>query len=413
MRIKIWQGANQIGGNCIEISSERTRIVLDAGVPLDELEERRANGGKAGEPPPVPGLFAPGDPVAGVFLSHAHADHYALLDSMSSDVPVWMTKETSKVMLALRVFVEHQRKAPVYSSCAKRILTRFRVGDMVLTLLPVDHSVAGAAGLLIEAEGKRVVYSGDLRLHSRDASWQTWIDRLGSDGGVDALITEGTLYGRSKRVTRTEEDVQAGIVKLMKERKGIGLVRFSPTNLDRFLSVHRAARKLGRKLVVDLYGAFLHHLLRPRGIGRADIGFLPSPKGREGLMKKIRNYEASVVSPQELLAEPHRYLVAFRPRMFDDVFDGALPQDSACIFSYWSGYLKQKSEKELQTRLDRCGCTTIPLHSGGHITPDDLERFIAKLNTKAIIPVHTEASLQLKGQFNQTRLLENNQHTEV
>ena len=32
--------------------------MLDAGVPLDELEERRASGGKVGEPPPVPGGFA-------------------------------------------------------------------------------------------------------------------------------------------------------------------------------------------------------------------------------------------------------------------------------------------------------------------------------------------------------------------
>lgn len=413
MRIKIWQGANQIGGNCIEVSSGRTRIILDAGVPLYELEQRRASGVKVGMPPPVPGLFAPGDPVDGVFLSHAHADHYALLDSMAFDVPVWMTRDTSKVMMALRIFVERQRQAPEYKDRVVEPHKPFRVGDMLLTPLPVDHSIAGAAGMLIEAEGKRVVYSGDLRLHSRDASWQAWIDRLGAEGGVDALITEGTLYGRVKRVTRTEDDVENLIVEFMEGRKGLGLARFSPTNVDRFLSLHRASRQLNRQLVVDLYGAFLHHLLRPRGIRRADIGFLLPPEGREGLAKKIRNYEVSIVSPQELLEDPHRYMVAFRPWMLDALFGGALPPDSACIFSYWSGYLDQESERDLQARLDQFGCPTKPLHSGGHISPDDLKRFIAKLNTKAIIPVHTEGALNIKRDFSQTILLENNEYTEI
>ena len=413
MRVKIWQGANQIGGNCIEVATGRTRIVLDAGVPLDELEERRASGGQVEEPPPVPGLFAPGDPVDGVFLSHAHADHYALLDSMSYDVPVWMTKDTSKTLMALRLFVERQCRAADYEICVMEPHMPFRVGDMTLTVLPVDHSIAGAAGLLIESEGKRVVYSGDLRLHSRDASWQGWIDRLGTDGGVDALITEGTLYGRAKRVTRTEDDVESLIVEFMSGRKGLGLARFSPTNLDRFLSIHRASRRLNRRLVVDLYGAFLHHLLRPRGIRRAEIGFLSPPKRQEGLAKKIRTYEASVVSTQELLAEPHRYMIAFRPWMLDALFERALPPDSACVFSYWSGYLKQDCERELQTTLDQFECPTKALHSGGHITPDDLERFIAKLNTDAIIPVHTEAAAKLKREFSQAVLLENNESTEV
>lgn len=41
----------------------------------------------------------------------------------------------------------------------------FKIGDFTVTAYPVDHSAFDSMAFIIEAEGKRVLYSGDLRLH--------------------------------------------------------------------------------------------------------------------------------------------------------------------------------------------------------------------------------------------------------
>ena len=40
MKIHIHRGANQIGGNCIEISTSQARIILDIGDELPEVDSK-------------------------------------------------------------------------------------------------------------------------------------------------------------------------------------------------------------------------------------------------------------------------------------------------------------------------------------------------------------------------------------
>ena len=79
MKVHIIRGKNQIGGNIIEISTEKTKILLDAGLELDGENEL----------PDVRGLFD----FAGydaVFVSHYHADHLGLIYHAHKDIPVYM-----------------------------------------------------------------------------------------------------------------------------------------------------------------------------------------------------------------------------------------------------------------------------------------------------------------------------------
>jgi ribonuclease J len=39
MRVRIHRGAQEVGGNCIEVESAGARIVLDVGRPLDALQD--------------------------------------------------------------------------------------------------------------------------------------------------------------------------------------------------------------------------------------------------------------------------------------------------------------------------------------------------------------------------------------
>jgi len=95
MRITVHRGSHQIGGTCIEIAAGISRIILDAGLPLEaDLTGNSLT-------PAVPGLFdRDGPPVDGLFVSHAHADHTGLVSASRANVPVWLSAGTSKMMMA-------------------------------------------------------------------------------------------------------------------------------------------------------------------------------------------------------------------------------------------------------------------------------------------------------------------------
>src|ERR1017187_4794610 len=78
LNVIIHRGAVEIVGSCIEVASDRTRLVFDCGWPLE--------GEGTVAPPPVPGLFAPGHAPQAVFLTHAHPDHTGFIEQMPGDV---------------------------------------------------------------------------------------------------------------------------------------------------------------------------------------------------------------------------------------------------------------------------------------------------------------------------------------
>src|SRR2546426_6356 len=92
MRARIHRGAQEIGGSCIEIEAGGQRLVLDVGLPLSAVP---------GEEPALPQVagVTGGDPsLVGVVLSHAHPDHYGLVDRVGSDVPIYAGAATSRIL---------------------------------------------------------------------------------------------------------------------------------------------------------------------------------------------------------------------------------------------------------------------------------------------------------------------------
>ncbi len=89
MKVNIIRGKNQSGGNIIEITTEKTKILLDAGLELD--------GGNT--LPDIRGLFD----FAGydaIFVSHYHSDHLGLVYRAHKDIPVYMGEGCYKIVSA-------------------------------------------------------------------------------------------------------------------------------------------------------------------------------------------------------------------------------------------------------------------------------------------------------------------------
>jgi ribonuclease J len=85
MKICIHRGAHEIGGSYVEVENDSgERLVLDVGSPLVALE---------GEELTVPNVAGPVeiDPaLQGIVISHAHQDHWGLVDQTLPSVPLYM-----------------------------------------------------------------------------------------------------------------------------------------------------------------------------------------------------------------------------------------------------------------------------------------------------------------------------------
>ncbi|MGA7498704.1 MAG: MBL fold metallo-hydrolase [Isosphaeraceae bacterium] len=177
MQLIVHRGSHEVGGSCVELVTGSTRIILDVGVPLvdaagDPLDVRTLRGKGARDLmaervlPRVSGLFHDGPSLQAIMLSHAHTDHAGLLKYARLDIPVYASRGTSKMMLAGSIFtgqvrLDRSRHREVRDS------ESFTVGEFEITAHAVDHSAFDSMAFLIRARGKRLLYSGDLRLHGR------------------------------------------------------------------------------------------------------------------------------------------------------------------------------------------------------------------------------------------------------
>ena len=94
LKINVLRGQDQIGGSIIEMSTETTRIIVDAGANLGE-------GKLYAHVPKVPGLFSGKPSYDAVFVSHYHSDHMGLLKHVVDGIPIYMGHATYDIALAL------------------------------------------------------------------------------------------------------------------------------------------------------------------------------------------------------------------------------------------------------------------------------------------------------------------------
>ena len=164
MKLRIHRGTKQIGGTCIEIEAQGGRIALDVGLPLDAPDDEDARESLL---PAVPGFRERDDSLLGVLISHPHQDHYGLARYIRPQVPIHIGEHAHDILKAASRYVPNGHAFADLRFIANR--RPVAIGPFRVTPYLVDHSAFDAYALLIEADGKRVFYSGDFRGHGRKA----------------------------------------------------------------------------------------------------------------------------------------------------------------------------------------------------------------------------------------------------
>lgn len=395
MRIRIHRGTQEIGGTCIELEAERgpgrgQRILLDLGLPLD------GDRADAGLHPAIDGLAGDGSLLA-LVLSHGHVDHWGLAPLAGPDLPVALGAATHRILRAAAPFVPNPFVPARAIEYASGVPLRF--GPFTVTPHLVDHSGYDAYAFEVEADGERLFYSGDLRAHGRKAAlFERMVAR--PPRAIDIMLMEGSSFGRLDPDKRfpTEGEIEAEMAALFQRMAGVALVAASAQNIDRMVTIYRAAKRTGRTLVVDLYAA---EILRATGNANIPQSDWPSmalyvPHYQRVRIKQTERFDlldahkqARRLFPEDLKAIAPTAVFLFRPAMLRDLDRAACLDGAEAIWSQWDGYLVEERGRTLQADL---AARAIPLHrchTSGHAAIGDLQRLAEAVAPRRLVPIHT------------------------
>lgn len=399
MRVCVHRGASQIGGSCIEVERDGARLLLDLGLPLED---------HGGELPPVEGL-ASGDPsILGLVVSHGHPDHYGLVNRAHPSIPVYIGEATARILREASFYARGLDMAPAGFLCDREPVT---IGPFTMTPYLVDHSAFDAYALLIDDGEHRVLYSGDLRAHGRKARLFERFLR-NPPGDVDALLLEGTTVGRSA-ASISEAEVEEQCVELLGVTEGMLLACYSGQNIDRLVSLYRAANRSGRLFVFDLYGAAIAAATgRPDAIPQASWDgcrvFVPLSQRikikRTGEFQRIDRVREDRIYVDDLANRSNELVFTFRGSMTSELGIADCLDGAAAVWSMWTGYLEEPSGVKLREWFNAHSIPLHLIHSSGHAGVKDLQRFAEAVDARQVVPVHTLAHDRYAEHFANTRL---------
>lgn len=409
MKFKIHRGTKEIGGSCVEVQSKDTRILLDFGMPLIDRDGKEFDFGKykdlekedlikQGVLPDIKGLYYDtGKLIDGVIISHSHKDHYGLSNFINKEVKIFMGQATRNIINLNNIFTSQKIYFENISYFENE--KTFKIGDFSVTPYWVDHSAFDSYSFLIEADGKRIFYSGDFRNHGRKSKVFKWFIH-NAPRNVDYLLLEGTTINRENKPFKTETGIENELVKVFKQKDKINLIYTSGQNIDRLVSIYRACIKTQKILVVDVYVATVLKELS----GFAKIPF-PSENYKnlkvmspyftsrklknEGNDKILYSFAKYKITKAQINQQYNQIVMIVRPSMQKDLEHINEIDGGNLIYSMWEGYLQKPETKIFLEYLLGRYFTLHKIHTSGHADTNTLMQMVEAIKPKNIVPIHT------------------------
>lgn len=396
MKVKIYRGTKEIGGNCIQLTADNGKILwIDIGAPLS-IEN--------------PDVSYTSNKVDALLISHPHQDHFGLMENVDQDVPVYIGQVTLDLINATKIFLG--KEPPTANFKVFEPWKEITIAD-TFKVYPylVDHSSPEAFAFVVEADYKRIFYSGDYRSTGwKGKLYYKLLNEAPKD--IDLFLTEGTMVERSYQHYPTEESVLEAMSEVIKGQENTTFVVSAAQNIDRLVSVVKACNSNHKQLVVDVYNAWVLDMVKKKAKNLPTIDWdVIWVYNHPNQIKKIaraefdefRNRVMKKDVGNRVFDNPKDYVYFLRCPS-TKLVDALMPNGTInLIYSQWEGYLKEGHKTYcadiIQDLIDKKKVVFQHIHTSGHATLFDLKRLTKAVNPKKIVPIHTEYPAKMKQEF--------------
>ena len=286
------------------------------------------------------------------------------------------------------------------------------IGGLTVRFWPVDHSVLGATAFGVRTSAGWVVYTGDLRLHGKQAGLtKRFIAEVARLRPV-VLICEGTHPSTEKPLT--EAEVFANSLETVRRAGGLVVADFGPRSVERLLSFLEIAQETGRRLVLTPKDLYLLEALRAAGEPGVPDPYMDErtvlyvrPKGmlftwERALLERFCSLcPERVVDAEKVRAEQHGFILCFSyydfhalldidPRGGTYIYSSSEAFDEEMLIDHervrnWINFFGFKLYGSLGRDREKSG-----FHASGHLHGPGLEELVERISPEILIPVHTE-----------------------
>ena len=411
MKIRIIKGTKQIGGCITEICSKNSRIIIDFGEDLEESVESFE----------LEGLTFGASKYDAVFITHSHADHIGLINKINKEIPVYVEEESLNIHNLSCDFCGKKRvdrkvstfKVADFQKRKEANRCIFDNGVIKVSAYSTDHSSYNSCMFLIEADGKRVLHTGDFRNHGRRKL--VFERALNTISKVDMLITEGTAltrYTKDECNFLTEKELERKAYNIMDKYNQVFVLE-SSTNIDRTVSFGRCALMNDKKFVLDLFSYYINET----STHYFDVDYKKIYVWRPLRYNKkpfwFRNKYLDIKTSSKIFPN---FSMIVKESMLDDIklmYDKGLLTNACLIYSMWDGYLENESLKNFINEISKMNIKIEKLHTSGHADIRGMKMVNNRLNPDKTIIIHTLDNSNGKKIFNNVLDVKDNQYIEV
>ena len=454
MKISFFGGVNEIGGNKILLKDKGTKIFLDFGKSYEEarkffeefVQPRAVHGIKdylaLDLIPKIEGIYRKDlieilkrenfdffdyrEPlVDAVLLSHAHLDHAGYISFLDENIPIFCSNETKKILEVLQIIKPSNLENEIVEISFPRIekdykkrekLKRnfqtfnfyqpFKIKDLEILPIPVDHSILGATMYLIKGS-KNVLYSGDFRLSELPEKEKERIFEILKKERIDVFLCEGTRI--LEKEILSEKIIYEQAKEKLQNVKGLIVADYSMTDTTRFQTLLALSKALKRKMALPFnYFGFLF-LLKEKGINFKEnfdnVVLYAKEKASFQKWEKELIQKYPFVKGEQIRENKKDYFVILNFHQIQELIDFAPDKD--CYFLRAS---TEPHEEEAEISEERFLNWILHFqmqglsengkferaHISGHISGKELGEFIEKIKPEIIIPIHTEHPEEFK-----------------
>ena len=379
-------GVRENGKNLYVAEVDDSIFVLDVGLKYPENEQL----GVDYVVPNMDYLFENKKRIAGVFLTHGHADAIGALPNLLADAKVPVFGSELTIELA-KLFVKNNDAVKKFNDF--HVIdenTEIEFGKTVVSFFRTTHSIPESLGIVIKTRKGSIVYTGDFKFdQSASPSYATDFGRLAEIGreGVLALLSDSANADSSVQVA-SESEVGKEIEDTIADWDGRVIVAAVASNLSRIQQVFDAAAETGRRVVLTGFDIenIVRTAIRLKKLSLVDERLLIKPKE----MSKFEDHELIILETGRM-GEPINGLrkMSIGRHRYVEIKEGDL-----IYIVTTPSIAKEAVVARVENMIYQAGgivkLITQNLRVSGHANARDLQLLINLLQPKYLFPIQGE-----------------------